>query len=250
MNNNISPDATITESIIGSNVKVYKDAELKKTQIDDYVSIGNQTIIVESQINSNTLINRRNYILRSKIGSYTYTGIGTMIRSANIGKFCSISWNVSIGGGNHNYYNVTTSPSWRFQSMDTGNIDNNTNIDLKKTFAKQKLCIIGNDVWIASNVVILRDLKIGNGAVIGAGSVVNRDVDPYSIVVGIPSRVIKKRFDEKTITELEKIQWWNWPKETIRNNLDLVYSSPVNESVLRKMTEISNEVNKMKLGDV
>ena len=65
---------------------------------------------------------------------------------------------------------------------------------------------IGNDVWIAANVVILRDIKIGNGAVIGAGAIVTKDIPPYSIVVSNPARVIKKRFDDETIKILKEIQ--------------------------------------------
>lgn len=236
INNHVSPDATIVNSTIGDNVKIYKGSEVKNTKLDDYVSIGDQSIILQSHINSNSAINRRNYILRSKIGRYSYTGIGTMILSAELGNFCSISWNVSIGGANHDYNNVTTSPLWRFHTMDTGSANHNIN------YENQEPCVIGNDVWIASNVVVLRGVKIGNGAVIGAGSVVTKDVEPYSIVAGAPARIIKKRFDDKTISALEKIQWWNWPKDIIRNNLDLIYSSTVDENVIHKLMEICKNI--------
>lgn len=83
--------------------------------------MGDQTIIVKSKVNSNVALNRRNYILKSNISSFTYTGIGVMVLSATIGKYCSIGWNVSIGGGEHLYRNVSTFPGWRFNALDTGN---------------------------------------------------------------------------------------------------------------------------------
>nr|WP_246566018.1 CatB-related O-acetyltransferase [Tissierella simiarum] len=126
--------------------------------------------------------------------------------------------------------------------LDTGNINHNTNDEFKKKLEIKDLCIIGNDVWIGSNAVILRGVKVGNGAVIGAGAIVTKDVEPYSIVVGNPARVIKKRFSEQIIESLEKIQWWNWSKEIIRKNLDLVYSSTVDEHVINKLMEISIQI--------
>jgi acyl-[acyl carrier protein]--UDP-N-acetylglucosamine O-acyltransferase len=85
-------------------------------------------------------------------------------------------------------------------------------------------------------------LKIGNGAIIGAGSVVTKDVEPYSIVVGVPAKPIKKRFDDKIIEAFEKIQWWNWPLDIIRENLELIYSTKVDENVINRMLEISNKI--------
>ncbi|WP_372995815.1 CatB-related O-acetyltransferase [Lutispora sp.] len=248
--NYVSSDAVITDSKIGDKVKIYKNAEVRKSSLEEYVSIGDQTIVLNSNIKNNSSINRRNYIYRSSIGSYTYTGIGSMIRSAEIGNFCSISWNVSVGGGNHQYNNVTTSPLWRFHMMDSFAKNPKTDIELSKTFNKQAPCIIGNDVWIGTNAVILRDISIGNGAIIGAGAIVTKDVEPYSIVAGVPARVIKKRFDDKTIELLEKIQWWSWPKEIIRDNLELIYSSAVDDNVIEKLMQISNSIDKENLEGV
>ena len=106
----ISASAIVTDSSIGEKVKIYRNAEIKDSILGSHVSVGDQTVILKSDIKSNVALNRRNYILRTIIGSYTYTGIGTMTLSANIGRFCSIAWNVSIGGADHDYKNVTTSP--------------------------------------------------------------------------------------------------------------------------------------------
>ena len=77
--------------------------------------------------------------------------------------------------------------------------------------ATAKPCVIGNDVWIGDHVIIMHGITIGDGAVIGSGAVVTHDVPPYAIVVGVPGKIIKYRFDKKIISELEKLKWWNLP---------------------------------------
>jgi acetyltransferase-like isoleucine patch superfamily enzyme len=81
---------------------------------------------------------------------------------------------------------------------------------------------IGSDVWIGERVTILPGVQIGHGAIVGAGAVVTKDVHPYSIVVGIPARVMKYRFTEKQIVDLLKIRWWDWEESEIKDNLNLM----------------------------
>ena len=85
--------------------------------------------------------------------------------------------------------------------------------------------IIGNDVWIGQNAVILPGVHIGDGAIIGANSVVGKDVDPYSIVAGNPARVIRMRFDDEMIALLEKLKWWDMDIETINSLIPMLTSS-------------------------
>ena len=82
--------------------------------------------------------------------------------------------------------------------------------------------VIGNDVWIGYEAVILSGVTIGDGAVIGSRAVVTKDVEPYTIVGGVPAKPIRKRFDEQMIKKLEKIGWWNWDEEQIRQNLEAI----------------------------
>lgn len=143
------------------------------------------------------------------MGRYSYVGYGTRITDAQIGNFCSIGARCGIGGGIHPTNMVSTSPVF----LKGRNF-------LKKNFAQipyepSKLVVIGNDVWIGENVCIMSGVSIGDGAVIGAHAVVTHDVAPYSIVAGVPAREIRKRFDEKTIEELLKIEWWGWPNNKI-----------------------------------
>ena len=79
---------------------------------------------------------------------------------------------------------------------------------------------IGNDVWIGDNVYILAGVKIGNGAIIAMGAVVTRDVEPYTIVGGVPAKVIRKRFNDEQIKKLEEIKWWNKSTDWILEHIE------------------------------
>ena len=82
---------------------------------------------------------------------------------------------------------------------------------------------IGNDVWIGHGAIILPGLTVGNGAVVAAGSVVTKDVEPYSIVAGNPAKEIRKRFPQSIWSELEAIGWWDWDHNTLKERVDEFY---------------------------
>ena len=84
--------------------------------------------------------------------------------------------------------------------------------------------IIGNDVWIGYEAVIMPGVKIGNGAIIGTRAVVTKDVPPYTIVGGVPAKPIRKRFDDATIEKLEALRWWDWDEEKIKRNISVIQS--------------------------
>jgi virginiamycin A acetyltransferase len=244
MNTNglVSEDAIIKNSDIAKDSKIYRSAEVSGSIVGSKSIVGDQSILIGSNIGVCVSINRRNYVLHSEVGRYSYTGIGTSIRSAKIGNFNSISWNVSIGGANHDYCHVTTSPLWRFDMMNNCIENHDKNHELQERFKELPDCVIGNDVWIATNVVILRGVTIGNGSVIGAGAIVTKDVEPYSVVVGMPAKVINKRFDENIIKEIEEIQWWNWPVDVIRENIDLIYKTKVDMGLIEKLRYIGEKI--------
>ena len=87
--------------------------------------------------------------------------------------------------------------------------------------------VIGNDVWIGYEAVILSGVTIGDGAIIGARAVVTKDVPPYTIVGGVPARPIRKRFDDETIAKLAEIQWWNWPEEKIKSSIRAIKAGDI-----------------------
>ena len=133
-----------------------------------------------------------------------------------IGRFCSIACGAKFlfTGANHTMKSLSTYPFPIFfeeWALDIKNVasawDNKGDI------------VIGNDVWIGYEAVILSGVHIGDGAIIGARAVVTKDVPAYTVVGGIPAKEIKKRFDEATIQKLLQAQWWNWPFDKIRQFL-------------------------------
>lgn len=146
-----------------------------------------------------------------KAGDFSY-GIPRLMywddkTSLTIGKFCSIAEGVTIMlGGEHRTDWITTYP---FNALV------NELSEIKGHPATKGDIIIGNDVWIAGGAKIMSGVTIGDGAVIGANALVTKDIPPYAICGGVPAKVIRYRFDKRTIKKLLEIQWWNWPDEKI-----------------------------------
>lgn len=144
-----------------------------------------------------------------KLNRGLYIGHGSYIGAcSSIGNFTSISLDVKIGLMAHPLDYISTSPV--FYAKRRGWV-------VKSTFNEtlQGLTEIGHDVLISANVTILAGVKVGNGAVIGAGAFVNKDVPPYAVVVGTPARIVKYRFSEDIIRKLEEIKWWDMSKEEL-----------------------------------
>ncbi len=152
-------------------------------------------------------------ISNSTLGDYVYVANNTEIANAKIGSFCSIGPKVKIVLGTHPSSFVSTFPAFF-----------STRKQCQVTFTDKNYIeeignvVIGNDVWIGYGVVILDNITIGDGAIIAAGAVVTKNVEPYTIVGGVPARLIRKRFDDKVINELLKIKWWEKDENWIREN--------------------------------
>jgi len=104
-----------------------------------------------------------------------------------------------------------------------------------KGFDREKYQVVGNDVWIGYDSLIMPGVTIGDGAIIAARSVVVKDVAPYTVVGGNPAKEIRKRFDEETIDLLERVRWWDWPAEKITRHLELLTSNDL--PALRRFLE-------------
>lgn len=96
--------------------------------------------------------------------------------------------------------------------------------DIRDAWDNKGDIVIGNDVWIGYEAVIMSGVKIGNGAIIGTRAVVTKDVPPYTIVGGIPAKIIRRRFDDATIERLEALHWWDWDYEKIKRSIPAIQS--------------------------
>lgn len=133
-----------------------------------------------------------------------------------IGKFCAIASGVEfvMNGANHRMNSVSTYP---FNIMGHGW---EKSAPLLEDLPFKGDTVVGNDVWIGQNVTIMPGVQIGDGAIVAANSVVTKDVPPYHIIGGNPSRILKRRFDEELIDYLLEIKWWDWSAEKIFRNLE------------------------------
>lgn len=208
---------------IGIGVIKYDNVKLISSCIGDNVVIGEDSFVRDSKIGNNCSIERRNMLFNSHLGNYTYTGYNTVIKYATIGKFCSVSWNVSIGGANHDMKHITTHP---FPLLPKFGLTDKSKI--YKQFTDKKI-VIGNDVWIASNACILRGVTIADGAVIGAGAVVNRNVGPYEVWAGVPAKKIGQRFPDSVVERLLNLAWWEFLENVLRQNIDLFNDDLTND---------------------
>lgn len=134
----------------------------------------------------------------SSVGSYCYIGRNCAITKSSIGRYCSIANNVSIGQGEHDLEQISTNSIFYSDPYD---------------LLTSKECNIGADVWIGVDAIILRGVSIGIGAVIGANSVVTKDIPPFAVVVGSPARIIKYRFEGEKANSILESKWWDEPPE-------------------------------------
>ena len=177
------------------------------------------------------------WLAQYAIGEWTYGlpkvfdwGEGATLK---IGRFCSISDDVTIMlGGEHRVDWVTTYPFNKVFSKAAGFTGHPRS---------RGDVIIGNDVWIAQGSLILSGVTIGDGAVIGADSVVTKNVPPYAIVAGNPAHLIRYRFDEATIAALQRIAWWNWPLTQIEEAWPLLLSPDIGSFIARYQRESAIE---------
>ncbi|OCG19217.1 MULTISPECIES: CatB-related O-acetyltransferase [unclassified Gilliamella] len=177
---------------------------------------------------------------KGSIGAYTYIRKGCRLSPGlkSIGRYCSIAPDVKIGDGNHPTTWLSTSPfQWGAFPVPIEYPLENRIVFEKPT----KTITIGNDVWIGTNVTITPNVTIGDGAIIAAGAVVVKDVEPYSIVGGVPAQVIRYRFDDKIIERLLKQQWWRFAPDMLSG---ISFDNPE-----LALDEIDNLINNKKISE-
>lgn len=143
-----------------------------------------------------------------------------------IGKFCSIACGAKFlfNSANHTLSSLSTYPFPLF--FEEWNLEKKA---VTQAWDNKGDIVVGNDVWIGYEAVILAGVHIGDGAVIGTRAVVTKDVPPYTIVGGVPAKPIKKRFPEKTISMLLDVQWWNWPNDKIAHNIKAIQAGKIDK---------------------
>jgi acetyltransferase-like isoleucine patch superfamily enzyme len=206
-------------------------------------------IMPRVNVNFNTKLEGRNVIhsgsniANSTIGYGTYIGPDSILPNSIIGKYCSIAGSVRVVAGSHPTHTfVSTHPAFFSVSEQSGftYVDTQKFSEFKYVIpSDQKYISIGNDVWIAMNVMIMNGCRIGNGVIVAAGAIVTKDLDPYGIYAGVPARRIAQRFDDQDIKYLETFQWWERSPQWLREHSHLF----TDLSLLKKAFEIADEAS-------
>lgn len=173
--------------------------------------------LTNTELGAYTEIGAHNFIENSKFGDYSYTGQFCFVQNAVIGKFSNIAAMVRIGPTDHPYERPSLHHFTYRQTLYGFGEEDDVPF-FEKRFSRQ--AIIGHDTWIGHGAIIQPGIKVGVGAIVGSGAIVTKDVPPYAIVVGVPAKIIKYRFTDLVIEALQRIQWWDWTYDQLKERVE------------------------------
>jgi phosphonate metabolism protein (transferase hexapeptide repeat family) len=194
-----APENTPPQPPLSEQPSIHPWADVRKSSLGPWTAVGPRTDVHETTM-----------------GAYSYVVNDSDLIYSEVGKFCSIAAHVRINPGNH--------PTWRASQHHFQYRAANYRLgeDEAEFFSwrRQHRVTIGHDVWIGHGAIILAGVTIGTGSIVGAGAVVSKDVEPYTIVGGVPAKPIRKRFAPEIADALQALAWWDWPHEKIEETLD------------------------------
>ncbi|MGA0332403.1 MAG: DapH/DapD/GlmU-related protein [Kiritimatiellia bacterium] len=198
---------------LGEDPVIHPTAHITDTQCGRYVEIGAFAELKDCVI-----------------GDYSYVaGSHTSLTNCDIGNFTSIASHVRVNPANHPV-DRPTQHHCTYRRRQYG-FDTRDDTELF-AWRKAHRCTIGHDVWLGHGATIMPGVNVGTGAVVGSGAVITKDVEPYTIVAGVPARPLRKRFDDATIDKLLATEWWTWSHEKLKAefprllSLDAMFGSP------------------------
>ncbi|WP_026379273.1 DapH/DapD/GlmU-related protein [Afifella pfennigii] len=185
---------------------------MSATRLGEAPFLGAGAVTEEARLGRYVEVGERTRISHASLGDYSYIMGDGEILFAEIGKFCSIASHVRINAPNH--------PVWRasqhhFTYRSPDYFAGSEPDEAIFAWRRQHAVTIGHDVWIGHGAILLPGVTVGNGAVIAAGAVVTRPVGVYQIAVGVPAKVVKRRFQPEIAARLQRLAWWDWPHEAI-----------------------------------
>jgi acetyltransferase-like isoleucine patch superfamily enzyme len=195
---------------------------------DDLCIFGEKVKVLENTILS-----------KVRVGSYSYVGGNSVLKNCSVGKFCSLGSEVKIGLGIHPVAGVISSYPGFYSASASGAVKFNHNSSIEE----YKQVVVGNDVWIGTRAMILDGVTVGDGAIIAAGSVVTKDIEPYNVVGGVPAKLIRKRYSQEEVQQLVDFAWWDKGEEFCRENSELFLNSETFLQMIRS-TKVLSEVQR------
>ncbi|WP_282352241.1 DapH/DapD/GlmU-related protein [Haloferax volcanii] len=172
--------------------------------------------ITDSTLGNWTEVREGTRVSNSELGDYTYLMERVQLDYTEIGSFGNVASHARLGATNHPIERPTAHHfTYRAEMYDMGEDD-----DSVFEWRADAPVVVGHDVWIGHSATILPGVEVGTGAVVAAGAVVTHDVEPYTIVAGVPAEPIDRRFDAETARRLQETAWWEWDHETLASRLD------------------------------
>jgi hypothetical protein len=210
--------------------KVSWNSKVINSTLESFVLIGPQAFVGNSHLRRYVQIAKFSNVSGSDLGDYTSVGRFSNIINSSVGKYCSISWNVSIGATQHHIKHISTHAFSYISNF--GFVKKDQRIIVKTE--------IGHDVWLGANSVVMPGVKIGCGAIIGAGAVVTKDIEPYNIAAGVPARIIGKRFDDEKIERIQTSRWWDANPSKIQEQIEL-FQKDLSDNILSDLGKLCEE---------
>ena len=177
------------------------------TRLSQQPSVHETAIVIHSELGRYTEVAERCHVTESVLGDYSYMMRECEVWAARIGKFVNIASHVRINATNHPVWRATLH-HFTYRAGDY--FDDAEHETAFFDWRRDNAVTIGHDVWIGHGATILPGISVGNGAVIGAGAVVSRDVAPYTIVGGVPAKLIRERFPPEIAERMDMLSWWDW----------------------------------------
>lgn len=164
-----------------------------------------------------TAVGARTTVVESTMGDYSYVVNDSSIVYSRIGKFCSIAAHTRLNPGNHPLERVALHHfTYRSKSYELGPEDDAAFFEWRRGHQ----VVLGHDVWIGHGATVLPGVSVGTGAAVGAGAVVSKDVPPFAVVVGVPAKVLRFRFEEEVREGLMELAWWDWDRDRLAGALE------------------------------
>ncbi len=199
----------------------------KACRISSYETLDPFAVITAVNFEKGVMISRHASVSNSSIGKYSSVGRNSKVTHARIGAFCAISWDCTINALFHPTDHLSIS-AFAYVPHVGGFVKDRT-----QGYSE---VVIGNDVWIGAQAIIMPGIQIGNGAIIGAGSVVTKSVAAYEVVCGNPARHLRWRFEPDICNELTALQWWTWSDQKLKANIHLFHEK-VEANLLERLRE-------------